>query len=274
MCVNGKAEAKKKRCCSAHRAMLVGGILALLGSALCISGALTPWLALPGFSIGLITACANTGGVSTCASFTASGLTANVTASAAAALLLIGFALSLILFFLSLVNSYRCCVGPCTNRARLVLALLAFLLTVVGTVVGASALNTNGLNLADVLKTSPAMVGPGLGLSIAATLLQLIALCVVAFSVCCQKRKPVEKERVVVVEKVVEKIVYVDREAGEERKGSGKKKGANPFTEEEEKADKAAGKKEKNPFKEEEEKAEAEQKTDNPLSTSKSKSKK
>jgi hypothetical protein len=246
--------------------MLVGGVFALLGSVLCISSALTPWISTPAFSVGLLTTCSTVSGVSVCGSLSVvtGGLSIGPSATAAAALLLLGFLSSLVLFVLSLINSYRCLVGPCTNRARLALAALSLVFTLVGTIVGSSSLSSNGLNLAGLLSSSPGSVGPGLGLGCAAVLLQLIALAVVYFSVCCQKRpsKVVVKE--VIREVTVEVVVEVERckecrkkaakggsSKGEDSQGSpgkgkeegGGSKGKSPAKEEEEGKAKKEGKK-------------------------------
>jgi len=256
MCVGKKAIAKGDEesagCCNVYRAMIVGGFMSLLGGALGAGGALLPWLSIPavGITVGLLTVCQDTGGVKTCGGFSSlSGLTSNARATAAAALILLGFILSLVCFLLSLINSFKCCVGPRTNTARVVLSALAFLFTVVGTIVASSALSTGGLNLADVLSSNPSLVGPGLGLSIAASLLQLIALCIVAFSVCCQPRIVIREK---IVEKVVEKIVYVEKDSPHLKAGGGGS------------GKKGKEKEEKSPGKEGKE----DTKTDNPLAAS------
>ena len=252
---------KKARCCSAHRAMLVGGIFALLGSVLCISSALTPWISTPGFTVGLLTTCSTVSGVSVCGSLSLAtgGLSIGPSATAAAALLLLGFLSSLVLFILSLITSYRCLVGPCTNRARLALAALSLLFTLVGTIVGSSSLSSNGLNLAGLLSSSPGSVGPGLGLGCAAVLLQLIALAVVCFSVCCQKRpsKVVVKE--VIREVTVEVVVEVERcKECKKKAAKGGAKGEDSQGSPGKGKEEGGGSKAKSPAKEEEGKAKKE----------------
>ena len=144
--------------------------------------------------LGLLAPCSTISGIPACASFSSS-FTPSPAAQGAAACLLLGFAAGALGFLTSLVACMGCCLTPTMLKLRLSLALLALIFSGAGAVVGGAFVSVPisagvNVNLADLLKQSPGSVGSGLGLSVAAALLQLVSLFVALGTCCCQPKRP------------------------------------------------------------------------------------
>ena len=149
-------------------------------------------ITIPPIFLGLLAPCSGTAGsgVPSCAAFS-SAFVPSPAAQGAAACLLLGFAAGLLGFLVSCVACLGCCLTPAMLCARLWLAGLALFFTGAGAVVGGSFVRVplgdgSSANLAQLMQRAPSAVGAGLGLSIAAALLQLVSLALVAGTRCCQ----------------------------------------------------------------------------------------
>jgi hypothetical protein len=169
-------------------------VLVLAGACLAISGALAPWFTLapgsPGaVSVGLLQTCSTlpATGAAVCAYNNSPG------ALAGAACLLLGF----IFGFMDFVAvAMRCCRMEAAQHAscavtRLGLVAASFLFSMVGTVVSSSVQSTGGLSFQQAVTVLGLGWGPAFGCSVAAALLQGVALCLAIGGMCFKVKEEV-----------------------------------------------------------------------------------